>query len=89
MNGVDLLLPRQIHVVRSREEPDQTAGVRVPDSESERERLAVDLYVVVADQDGDGANGGPGEDSGVEAARSLPDEGNGGATEGGECEILG
>lgn len=89
MDGVDPLLPRQIDVVRSREEPDQTVRIRFPHPEGEGERFRVDLDVVVADQDSDGGDGRSGEEPRVEAGRGLADQGDRSGSEGESGEIVG
>lgn len=90
MDGVDPLPPRQIDVVRSREEPDQTVGILLPHSEGERDRVRVDLDVVVADEDGDGGDGGgSGEEPGVEAAGGVGDDGDRRGSEGESGEVVG
>uniref|UniRef100_A0A7C9CXD8 Uncharacterized protein n=1 Tax=Opuntia streptacantha TaxID=393608 RepID=A0A7C9CXD8_OPUST len=76
MDGVDPIFPDQIQIVRSREQPNQTVLIFLPNPERKLHRLRVHLNVIIAYQDATCPDPTAGEKSRIQATRSLREHPN-------------
>ncbi|WRX33501.1 hypothetical protein QQP08_025988 [Theobroma cacao] len=84
VHRVNPLLPCHVYIMRSHEYSNQTLRVPPPHPEGEFHRFGIHFHVVIAHQNGPCPDRGPRKESGVQAARGLGHEGDGGAARGGD-----